>query len=202
MRALLVYPTHANCGEVQAEAIQMGLDAAVYPGRFTCGRAPSEVGDGFEEDAGGDEPNCWNSEADEAEKIGLPVVKTICPTCPQRRRCQEEGYLGQLIAVQKADVALCTHKRVEYSGFSDLCGGRPYVSVHENPVDLLRPQCGCSVPDLLLIQALCHRLLKIPGPSIGSATPSKSMMKARSMNRKKSLVGGTGCMSFVIAWPT
>lgn len=35
MRALLVYPTHENCLEVQAEATALRLSAAVYPGRCT-----------------------------------------------------------------------------------------------------------------------------------------------------------------------
>lgn len=161
MRALLVYPTHANCAEVRVEAVYKGLDALVYPGRFTEGKAATEAGEQASEQPA-EEPNCWNCEADDAEAMGFPVVKTICPTCPQRQRCKLQGYLRQLIAVQKADVAICTHKRVEYSGFEDLCAGRPYVSVHENPIDLLRPRCGSSVTDLTLIQSLFHRLLNDP----------------------------------------
>lgn len=162
MRALLVYPTHENCAEVAATAIALGLDAAVYPGRFTEGRAGTEIGESPQESIQAAESNCWNSDADHAENMGLPVVKTICWTCPHRTRCQQDGYLGQLIAVEAAHFAICTHKRVEYSGFEDLCAIRSYVSVHENPIDLLRPKCGVSVPDLLLIGGLLQRVLNDP----------------------------------------
>lgn len=146
MRALLVYPTHENCNEVAHDAARHGLDVAVYPGRITKG----------------DAPNCWNLDADDAERMGFPVVKTVCPTCPHRRKCGEVGYLAKIIIAQQATVAVCTHGRAEHSGFRELCANRQFVSIHENAIALLRPRCECTAADLLLIQTLFRRLLNDP----------------------------------------
>lgn len=146
MRALLVYPTHLNCAEVADEACDLGLDAVVYPARSTDGAVI----------------NCWNTDADEAERIGFPVVKTVCTTCSHQKRCKAAGYLGQLIDVQKAEVSICTHKRAEFSGICELSEKRQFVSIHENAIALLRPKCECSTDDLLVIQAFFCRLLNDP----------------------------------------
>src|SRR5690242_7209878 len=101
MSVLLIYPTHKNCQEVETEFTDCGISAAAYPGRTT------EESDDYP-------ANCWNPDADYAEQMGLPVVKTVCPTCPKRSPCQKGGYLSELKDVANAFVALCTHKRAEY----------------------------------------------------------------------------------------
>ena len=126
MTALFIYPTHKNCREVETDYIERGINAACYPGRTT-------------EDSDDMPQNCWNPWADEAEQMGLPVVKTVCPMCPKRTSCQQAGYLAQLMYVKNATVALCTHKRAEFSGLAELMQNRVYVAIHENPIDLLRP---------------------------------------------------------------
>src|SRR5687768_15209970 len=103
MSVLLVYPTHENCREVEEDYLASGFNAATYPGRTT------EVSETMPQ-------NCWNPEADVAENMGLPVVKTICAICKERPKCLNVGYLGELVAVTKAEVALSTHKRAEFSG--------------------------------------------------------------------------------------
>lgn len=147
MRALLVYPIHENCDEVVTEATSMGLDAVAYPGRSTN----VEKGE-----------NCWNFDADEAEQIGFPVVKTVCPTCTERARCGISGYLKQLGDVQYATIAACTHKRAECSGLREMCLNRGYVSIHENAISILRPKCECSSSDLFQVQNLFKDLLENP----------------------------------------
>jgi hypothetical protein len=149
MTALLIYPTHKNCREVEEDYAGAGIGAATYPGRAT--------------EASEDIPqNCWNADADGAEAMGLPVVKAVCPRCASRPKCLEGGYLGDLIAVEKATVALCTQKRAEFSGLASLSSGRKYVSVHENPIDLLRPVVDISEQDLLQVQHVVGRVLTDP----------------------------------------
>src|SRR5262245_49974420 len=115
MTALLIYPTHKNCREAEEDYLAAGIDAATYPGRTT--QASEEM-----------PQNCWNPDADAAEAMGMPVVKTVCPRCPVQAKCKACGYLGELIDAEKASVALCTHKRTEFTGLADLSRGRRYVS--------------------------------------------------------------------------
>ena len=149
MRALLVYPTHENGREVKDQYLARGINAACYPGRTT--EASEKI-----------LPNCWNTAADHAENLGFPVVKTVCPGCEHRKKCQQSGYLGQLRTVKEADVAICTHKRAEYTGLDDLVSGRQYVSIHENPIDLLRPKMTITAADLFQAQYVLGRVLNDP----------------------------------------
>jgi hypothetical protein len=149
MRSLLIYPTHANCDETLVRLLLERLDAASYPARNT------------EEDTE-DIVNCWNGDADTAEKMGFPVVRTVCPTCPERSRCQEAGYLAALIRVQQAMIALATHKRAEFSTLSELMKGRVFVSIHEDPTSLLRPECRITQADLRQVAWVVMRLLTDP----------------------------------------
>jgi hypothetical protein len=149
MKALLIYPTHENCREVEEFYVNAGIDAATYPGRTTI-------------DTETISQNCWNLNADRAEAIGLPVVKTICPNCPSRTKCLACGYLEKLIRVEESTVALATQKRAEYSGLANLSSGREYVSVHENPIDMLRPAVSISEQDLLLVARITGRMVNEP----------------------------------------
>ncbi|MSR59743.1 MAG: hypothetical protein EXS05_19225 [Planctomycetaceae bacterium] len=149
MTALLVYPTHKNCREVEEDYLAAGISAATYPGRTT------EESDEMPQ-------NCWNEDADRAEGMGLPVVKTVCPSCKSRQKCLACGYLGELIAAQDATVALCTHKRAEYTSLLDMTNGRQYVSIHENPIDLLRPAVPITEQDLFIVQRIVSRIVTDP----------------------------------------
>lgn len=149
MNALLVYPTHENLREVEENYLRVGIDARCYPARLTS-------------DTKYKSQNCWNELADEAEAMGFGVVKTVCPQCKCRIACTSAGYLGELADAKNAQVALCTHKRVEYSDFPNLMEGRGFVSVHENPIDLLRPRSEASEPDLFQVHLVIDRLLTDP----------------------------------------
>lgn len=149
IRALLIYPTHKNCHEQEERFLDAGLDAATYPARRTVATEEADV-------------NCWNSDADMAEKSGLPAVKSVCRTCHFRRQCQANGYLQGLMAAGNADIALCTHKRAEYAGLSDFTKGREYVVIHENAINILRPRCSVSSKDLPLIQNILNHLVNNP----------------------------------------
>jgi hypothetical protein len=149
MRSLLVYPTHANCIEVEDHFLGAGIDACVYPGRQTCADEKRP-------------PNCWNEDADVAESIGFSVVKTVCPSCKFQSDCWKSGYLSQIAAAGGATVTLCTHKRIEFAGLDDFVKKRDYLSIHENPVNLLRPRAQASEADLFQIQTVTNRLLNDP----------------------------------------
>lgn len=149
MKALLVYPTHENGREVEEQYLAGGINAACYPARKTT-------------DTKSTPQNCWNESANVAENIGFPVVKTVCPVCEHRKKCCNAGYLGQLMIVKHADVAICTHKRAEYSGLENLAKGCDYVSIHEDPVDLLRPKMTVEEIDLVQAQHVLYRVLNDP----------------------------------------
>lgn len=51
------------------------------------------------------------------------------------RSCPTRGH-GHCVA----DVSICTHKRAEFTGLRQLAVGRDFLSIHENPVDLLHPK--------------------------------------------------------------
>lgn len=149
MRSLHVYPTHSNCHEVERLYLNAGIDVATYPARQT-------------KDSDDQTQNCWNTDADIAENMGFPVVKTVCAVCPHHEQCAVSGYLRQLITAKKAIVSLCTQKRVELSGFSDLAGNRDYVSIHEDPINLLRPRADASEEDLRLLKVVPLLMLNDP----------------------------------------
>jgi hypothetical protein len=149
MRELLVYPTHSNIREELEAYAERGIDAAPYPPRTTV-------------DTDHIIQNCWNEQADRAEKIGFSVGKAICPTCKYRKLCLAGGYLGQLLRAKQATVALATHQRLAHNGFGDLDKDRDYVSLHEAPVDVLRPMMHLDPADLKTAGEVLHRLLSDP----------------------------------------
>jgi hypothetical protein len=147
LTALLVLPTHENGREVVEAGRERGLSISAYPARSTDSQSSS---------------NCWNPEADRAESMGLAVQATVCCGCPERERCRTDGYLHQLELAQQADITVCTHKRVEHSGLADLMSGRDYVSIHENPIGLLRPEFRISERDLQRVGDVLSSLLSDP----------------------------------------
>jgi hypothetical protein len=155
-RALLVYPTHKNCDEIEdnflEELMNRGIFAldsvAVLPPRLT---KPTKYRS----------QNCWNSDADDAERMGLPVISAICTTCPLEDHCTEHGYLRDYQTAMKARIVLCTHKRAEYAGF-DVIANAGYISVHESPIDVLRPPVGVTGSDLIKIQEILIQTLEDP----------------------------------------
>ena len=86
-RSLSIQPTHDNCKAVVEDCLAVGIEAAAYPGR----------------NSSGEKQNCWNSQADAAEAIGLCAVAAVCNAgCEFRRQCVAGGYLG---AVAEANAA-------------------------------------------------------------------------------------------------
>lgn len=149
MKFALCYPTHKNCREQEELFATSSIDARCYPSRATVETEDQPV-------------NCWNLDADAAEALGFPVVKTICPQCPHRQRCVENGYLGEVIYAAEGTVVLFTHKRAEYAVLAELTAGRQYVSIHENPLDVIRPRAEIDRADLIQLQHLFKQLLDNP----------------------------------------
>ena len=131
-RALVILPTHENCKELEEELRDAGINAVAYPRRLTQGN----------------DPNCGNSDADIAEKVGLSVVAAVCPTCPERKRCSQSGYLKELKQASEATVAIATHSRAIFAGLANLSTGREYVAIHEDSLKVLRPNCSIIESDL------------------------------------------------------
>ncbi len=148
-RAALIYPTHANLAEELERYQAAEIPAAAFPVR-TTEQTPHQA------------PNCWNEEADQAEQIGLPVVRTICHSCASRQACNEIGYLQETITAREADVCLATHQRAAVTGFEELTADRYYIAVHENPLQILRPQLTLQPRGLSEVRELVHRLLTDP----------------------------------------
>ncbi|MCG6158333.1 hypothetical protein [Rubinisphaera margarita] len=139
MKALLAYPTHRNLAEELERYEAAEIDAAAYPVRATTEAEDHAI-------------NCWNPEADQAEQIGLPVVKTICNGCEYRSQCADDGYLAQMQRAREATVSLVTHQRLSKSGFEELAGERPFASVHEDVLTVLRPEMTLTLQDLFLVR--------------------------------------------------
>lgn len=149
MTAALIYPTHSNIAEELKRYLSAGINAAAFPVRTLT-------------DTDHQTQNCWNQDADKVEQIGLPVAKTICGGCPHRETCVERGYLSQMIEAKEADVCLATHKRTAVTGFKELTAGRTYVSVHEDPLVILRPTLTLNVQGLNEVAQFVTRLLTDP----------------------------------------
>ena len=149
MSVALIYPTHKNIQEELDRYEAADFNAAAFPVRTTV-------------DTDLTSQNCWNDEANQVEAIGLPVVKTICNTCQHRISCKVVGYLGQTIEARGADVCLATHKRTAVTGFTELTQGRDYVSVHEDPLEILRPTLMLKPQGLDEVCQLIERLLTDP----------------------------------------
>lgn len=148
-RSLIALPTHANCRELLAEFSAAGIAATAFPQRVT-------------NNGNGVAVNCWNPIADDVEAAGLPVMRTVCQLCEHRMRCNQCGYIADVIAAEGADVNLATHARAAWSGLRKLCGGRTFVSIHENALNILRPTASCGEANILAARGVLDRLLNDP----------------------------------------
>lgn len=82
---------------------------------------------------------CWNPDADLAEAGGLSVTAAVCPDCPFRAQCEQEGYLSLTLRASEAEIAIATHARLQYRGFAEVAAHRGYVSVQEDAIAILSP---------------------------------------------------------------
>ena len=149
MSVLLIYPTHENCAEAEQMIVTLGITARAYPLRTTV-------------ETGLSPQNCWNREADEAEQLGLPVTATVCEKCRFNDRCRATGYLAGLQQADAAFVALATHKRAELVGLNKLAEQRLFVSVHENPIGMLRQEHEIQHGDILIVKTVLDHALNDP----------------------------------------
>lgn len=119
-RGVLIVPTHEHVQQELRRLRDDDIDATAYP----------ELTDG----------NCSRYDAaDAARSLGLPIVSTVCQCCPFSRACKANGYQGKLIAARTAEVQVMTHQRAALVGLREVSSGREYVSIHEDPVGVLRP---------------------------------------------------------------
>jgi hypothetical protein len=114
--SLTVLRTHRNCREVEEEYQRAGLLAASYP------ELSAKVCRNFEQ-------------ATIALGAGLSASATVCLECPHNDTCE---YREAMDNAEGSPHALATHKRAELS-FETIAEGRKYITIHEDPVDLLAP---------------------------------------------------------------
>jgi len=150
-RGLIVTPTHEQSHEIVTELRQAEIDAVAFPKRTTQG----------------DSPNCWNEEADAAQAAGFPVVATVCHRCRHRTTCSSEkpgdsGYLAAVERAEAADVVVATHKRIEASGLDPMSGKWPFVSIHEDSIDVLFPSFAVSLKAISTAHQIVRYLQESP----------------------------------------
>ena len=148
-RGMIVTPTHEQCGEIVANLRAAGFKAVAFPKRTTQG----------------DEPNCWNEEADAAEAAGFPVVATVCCECSFYSQCLDKefassGYLAAVECAETADVVVATHKRIEASGLWQKSHKWKFVSIHEDATDVLFPSSAVSLNSIVIAQQVVRHLLE------------------------------------------
>jgi len=106
--------------------------------------------------------SCWNPEADWAQRNGFSVTATVCPKCPLRSRCLEEGYLRHNALASEARICLATHTRLEMRGFATATEGFHYISIQEDAIKMLCPQREVPVDSLPVFDRIIDRMLKDP----------------------------------------
>jgi hypothetical protein len=138
-KSLSVVRTHDNAKEVEGVYLRHHLDVARYP-QLTPGNDQDPM-------------TCENfSDASEAINSGLSVSTSVCLNCRFESNC-----LYRLLAMTAANAAhgIATHKRAELS-FPEIAKGRPYISVHEDASDLLRPTMVAS-KGFEVVEAVAHQ---------------------------------------------
>jgi hypothetical protein len=129
-RSLTLVPTHDNCAEVVAAQRAAGLESAAYP-RL-------------------DSSSCVRfDEATATTGRGLSFMKALCPECEFRDGCP---YHNQFEEARNARHAVATHSRARVS-LPDLVRKRAVLSLHETPLDVLRPSfisdCGLQYVEMV-----------------------------------------------------
>lgn len=144
--ALIVLPTHEQCQELENELRVAGFDAVAFRGRFSQG----------------EDQNCWNDDADDAEKMGLSVTAAVCPWCDYRADCLMKGYLAATEEARLASVAIATHSRATHNGFESLAADRQYLAVHEDVIKVLLPIMELIPESLNATSVMLNQLLSDP----------------------------------------
>jgi hypothetical protein len=138
--SLIILPTHKNCRELESELQNEGIAAGAFPERT--------------------KNNCLNlSKAKVAEAMGLPVMTSVCWSCPFQTKCQ---YLAGIHAASESPVTISTHERAAKTGLAGLSAGRQFVSIHENATALLRPTTQADDVGLAAVESVLQETLNRP----------------------------------------
>ena len=119
--SLSLQPTHINCSQVEADLNSRGIAAASFPplNDSTCQKI---------------------DEVESIQATGLVFQRVLCPECEYADECD---YKAQYEAAKSAQHAIATHKRGVVQ-MPDLVKGRTFISVHENPLAMLRPMYSAT----------------------------------------------------------
>jgi hypothetical protein len=126
-KSVIIEATHEACQEKVSELNRHDVEAVAYPKR--------------------DDITCRNlGECERAESIGLSASSAVChATCPLREWCEEAGYLKEKKRAEASDVSVMTQGRAVRYGLSNASKGRHYISIHEDPTDLVKPMTKFSL---------------------------------------------------------
>ena len=137
-RGVTSAPSHELCGEIVEQLRSMGADAAAFPQL--------------------DETTCRNwGNAQRALAAGLPVAACVCGGCPLKRECREDGYLAGVRDAGRAAHVVVTHERLARTAHR-LCKRAEYVTVEEDPSQLLRPSRTATARALARVADLVDEL--------------------------------------------
>lgn len=137
-RGVTSAPSHELCGEIVEQLRSMGADAAAFPQL--------------------DETTCRNwGNAQRALAAGLPVAACVCGGCPLKRECREDGYLAGVRDAGRAAHVVVTHERLARTAHR-LCKRAEYVTIEEDPSQLLRPSRTATARALARVADLVDEL--------------------------------------------
>jgi hypothetical protein len=160
---LWITPDHANCKERERELNAVGIPAIAYP-RL-------------------DEKNCENIAAVKASQaFGLVAGAAVCPGCPFRKKCQNEGYLAQKKKADKSTLRISTISRAQASDatFREHKTKRTYrpapsvIIPDERAGDVLAETIKTTMPDLNLAR---HFLANVEASQLVGNVTSKSLLR-------------------------
>lgn len=128
--SLTLVPTHKDCAAVVSQRAEQGVASVAFPhlNKETCLRY---------------------DEAEAVMAIGLSAVSALCPDCPCADSCE---FQSQYKKAKEAAHTVATQARGAVD-MAQLTKDRAYISIHENPLDMLRPdylvERGLGVVELI-----------------------------------------------------
>ncbi|MDC0274584.1 hypothetical protein OAK91_07620, partial [Planctomycetaceae bacterium] len=156
-RVLLVEPTHKACKERVEELDQNGVNAVAYPVRSI--------------------KNCTQTfECERAEKMGLSAINAVCASCDQfkpdlvngENSCfQSWNYRGAVAEAQEAAVTVMTHSRAAIQGLASVSEDRSYISIHEDPIPILRPMQEATLCSMRHLDQFLEAIQNMPLEKMG-----------------------------------
>ncbi|MBD3672749.1 MAG: DUF3854 domain-containing protein [Planctomycetaceae bacterium] len=128
---LTVVPTLQNARDLETELSSGGILAQAYPDltQVTCRN---------------------HAEAVRARKMSLPVTKIICPRCPFKHDCEQDGYLSLINKAGREPHSICTQERFARNTAS-LSLKRDVIFFHEEVRNAFQRSEAVKVEDFIAL---------------------------------------------------